>query len=336
MLADERRARLSKAHLYLVCDARPGGRELLDVLRAALAGGVDVVQLREKRLDDEALTAVAREAVALCARAGALLIVNDRPAVALAAGADGVHVGQEDMPVPEVRELVGEDLLIGLSTHAPAEIEGAGQADYIGVGPVYATPTKPGRPAVGLELVRYAAQHAPGPFFAIGGIDAENIGAVLDAGATRVAVVRAIAQAADPEAAAHELRRPLAEEKRPRPLMAAIAVAVLLAIGVLAGAATVHDLSRQGGSLPGAAFLAAVLLALAIGMYRRRYWAVLSFEALLAFQIIVTSLALAVASTLQAAAVCVVSIGLGGWLFWRLVGVMASLQAGARLREALR
>jgi thiamine-phosphate pyrophosphorylase len=209
MLAEERHARLSEAHLYLVCDTRPGGRELPEVLEAALAGGVEVVQLREKHLSDEALTAVAREAVALCAQQGALLIVNDRPAVALAAGADGVHVGQEDMPVEQVRALVGADLLVGLSTHAPAEIDAAGGADYIGVGPVHATPTKPGRPAVGLELVRYAAAHAPCPFFAIGGLDTGNVDAVLAAGATRVAVVRAIAQAPDPEVAARTLRATL-------------------------------------------------------------------------------------------------------------------------------
>jgi thiamine-phosphate pyrophosphorylase len=209
MLANERRARLSQARLYLVCDARPGGRDLLDVLSAALAGGVDVVQLREKQLDDDALTPLAREATALCARQDALLIVNDRPRVGLAAGADGVHVGQDDMGVAEVREIVGPDLLVGLSTHAPAEVDAASHADYLGVGPVHATPTKPGRPAVGLELVRYAAEHAPRPFFAIGGIDAGNISAVLAAGATRVAVVRAIADAPDPELAARGLRSAL-------------------------------------------------------------------------------------------------------------------------------
>jgi thiamine-phosphate pyrophosphorylase len=209
VLVNERRVRLSQARLYLVCGARPGGRELSEVLAAALAAEVDVVQLREKHMNDEALRTVARVAAALCARAGALLIVNDRPAVALAAGADGVHVGQEDMPVAEVRKLIGEELLIGLSTHAAAEIDAAREADYIGVGPVHATPTKPGRPAVGLELVRYAAAHSPKPFFAIGGIDRSNIGAVLDAGATRVAVVRAIAEARDPGAAARGLREAL-------------------------------------------------------------------------------------------------------------------------------
>lgn len=209
MLAQERHARLSKARLYLVCDTRPGGRTLPDVLKAALAGGVDVVQLRDKHLSDDALTEKAREAGTLCAAHGALLIVNDRPVVALAARADGVHVGQEDMPLSEVRELVGGELLVGLSTHAPIEIDAAGEADYIGVGPVHATPTKPGRPAVGLELVRYAAANAHCPFFAIGGLSAANVGAVLDAGATRVAVVRAIAGAADPEMAARALRETL-------------------------------------------------------------------------------------------------------------------------------
>jgi hypothetical protein len=129
------------------------------------------------------------------------------------------------------------------------------------------------------------------------------------------------------EAEARTAPEPLREGEWPRPLVAAIVVAVLLAVAVLVGAASVHDLSSHGGSLPGAVFLAAVLLALASGMYRRRYWAVLSFEGLLAFQIIVTSLALVVASTLQAAAVCVLSIGLGGWLFWKLVRVMGRIQA---------
>jgi hypothetical protein len=121
---------------------------------------------------------------------------------------------------------------------------------------------------------------------------------------------------------------PLGEDEWPRALIVAIAVCVLLAIAVIVGAASVHNLSRHGGSLPGGAFLALVLLALALGMYRHRYWAVLGFEALLAFQIIVTSLALVVASTLLAAVICVVSVGLGGWLFWKLIRVMGRIQAG--------
>jgi hypothetical protein len=123
---------------------------------------------------------------------------------------------------------------------------------------------------------------------------------------------------------------PLGPEEFPPALIVAIAVCALLAIGVIAGAATVHDLSRHGGSLPGAALIAVVLALLAQGMYRHRYWAVLSFEALLAFQIIVTSLALVVASTLLAAAICVLSVGLGGWLFWKLVRVMGRIQVGER------
>ncbi len=217
----KRRARLAAARLYMVCDSKPGGRELTGVLRAAIAGGVDIVQLRDKRISDEELTEVVRTAHTICEREGVLLIVNDRPRVALAAGADGVHVGQEDMPVAQVRELVGPDVLIGLSTHAPTEVDaatagfgaaaetkrGGANVDYIGVGPVYATPTKPRRPAVGLELVRYAAEHSRLPFFAIGGIDAGNVEAVVEAGARRVAVVRAIADAADPEQAARDSAR---------------------------------------------------------------------------------------------------------------------------------
>jgi thiamine-phosphate pyrophosphorylase len=210
----ERRARLAAARLYLVCDAKPGGRELIDVVRPAVAGGVDVVQLRDKRLPDDELAAVANAARALCERLGALLIVNDRPAVAREAGADGVHVGQDDLPVGDVRALLGDDMLIGLSTHAEAEIDaaaprdanGAPLVDYIGVGPVHETPTKPGRPAVGVELVRYAAAHATVPFFAIGGLHEQNLDEVLHAGARRVVVLRAIADADDPQAAARALR----------------------------------------------------------------------------------------------------------------------------------
>jgi len=130
--------------------------------------------------------------------------------------------------------------------------------------------------------------------------------------------------------------RPLGPDERPPALLVAVGVCALLAAGVLVGGLTIHDLSRHGGSLPGAIFLAAVLAALALGMYRHRYWAVLGFEALLAFQIIVTSLALVVASTLKAAAFCLLAIGLGGWLFWKLVRVMGRLQAGERANQKLR
>jgi thiamine-phosphate pyrophosphorylase len=199
---------LADARLYLVCGARPNGSELPDLLHAAVAGGVDIVQLREKLLADDELLAIAHAASALMRQLGALLIVNDRPWVAEQAGADGVHVGQDDMPVAQVREIVGPEMLIGLSTHSPEQIDAvdAGVVDYIGVGPIHETPTKPGRPAVGLELIRYAAAHARVPFFAIGGLDAGNLGQALDAGAMRVCVLRAIASAKDPQLAARELR----------------------------------------------------------------------------------------------------------------------------------
>jgi thiamine-phosphate pyrophosphorylase len=136
---------------------------------------------------------------------GVPLVVNDRPDVAVLAGADAVHVGQDDLPVEAAH---GFEIAVGLSTHAPEEI-GRAQADYIGVGPVFETPTKPGRPAVGLDLVRYAATHARSPWFAVGGIDAANLAEVIGAGARRVAVVRAIGDAEDPEQAARELRAAL-------------------------------------------------------------------------------------------------------------------------------
>jgi len=210
----DRRARLQTARLYLIASDRPGGRPLADVLGPALEGGVDLFQLRAKAAPDEAVLAAAAVARDLCATAGALFFVNDRPDLAAAVDADGVHVGQDDMPVARAREIVGAGRLVGLSTHTPADVDAA-DADLIGVGPVYATPTKAGRPAVGLELVRYAAAHARMPWFAIGGIDEGNVAAVLGAGATRVSVVRAIAEAADPRGAAHRLRETLETRREP-------------------------------------------------------------------------------------------------------------------------
>jgi thiamine-phosphate pyrophosphorylase len=207
-LGAERRTRLGAARLYMVLAAAPQRHEVPDLLRAAAAGGVDIAQLRDKGLADDELVAVAHATRALCERLGLLLIVNDRPLVASEVGADGVHVGQDDMPVAEVRELVGHGMLIGLSTHAREEIDAVDPAlvDYIGVGPVHETPTKPGRPAVGLELIRYAAAHAPVPFFAIGGLHAGNVAEAIDAGASRLCILRAISDAEDPEQAARMLR----------------------------------------------------------------------------------------------------------------------------------
>ncbi|MGD0197523.1 MAG: thiamine phosphate synthase [Solirubrobacteraceae bacterium] len=184
--------------LYLVGDVATLER----VLDAALAGGVDVVQARSPEPTPAQLAPLRDR----CRAAGALFIVNDDPVLAAAVDADGVHVGQSDMPVAQARAIVGPNRLVGLSTHSEAEIDAALDVDYIGVGPVFATPTKPESVPVGLELVRYAAAHARVPFFAIGGIDQSNAAAVVSAGARGIAVVRAIGEAADPRAAARALR----------------------------------------------------------------------------------------------------------------------------------
>lgn len=179
---------------------------------AALRGGVDMVQLRDKRADDGEVLRAAARFRSLCEEHGALFWLNDRPDLALAAGADGVHLGQDDAPVASVREQVGDSLLIGLSTHSPAQFDAAldSEADQLSVGPVWETPTKEGRPAAGLSYVRYAASHGGNrPWFAIGGIAPDNVAEVVAAGARRIVVVRAIRDAADPEAAAAELRRAL-------------------------------------------------------------------------------------------------------------------------------
>jgi len=198
----DRRKRLLAARLYLVCDSQPDA-----FLEAALRGGVDIVQLRMKDCTDARILSTAARFAAACSKRNALFILNDRPDLVAHAGADGVHVGQDDMPVEQARALVGSDRLVGLSTHSPAQVEKAAaqDVDYIGVGPVHATPTKPGRPPVGLELVRYAAERARMPFFAIGGIEPANVASVIDAGARRIAVVRALTQADDPERVAREL-----------------------------------------------------------------------------------------------------------------------------------
>jgi thiamine-phosphate pyrophosphorylase len=209
---DSRRERLRRARLYFVTDVQPGLEELL---AAALSGGVDMVQLRDKKADDSALVEAASVFRRLCNEHGALFWLNDRPDLVEACGADGVHVGQDDMPVAAARAAVGPGVLLGLSTHAPAQLDAAlaeGVADQLSVGPVWETPTKEGRPAAGIEYVRHAAEVAGSyPWFAIGGIDLDNVRQVIEAGASRVVVVRAIRDAADPRAAASALRAALEE-----------------------------------------------------------------------------------------------------------------------------
>lgn len=187
------------SRLYLITADRP---DLLEFIEAAISGGVDIVQIRERTLPDGPLLQTLHAVRELTRRRGVPLVVNDRPDLAALCGADYVHVGQDDLPVAAAREFgVG----VGQSTHAEHELDRT-DADYAGVGPVYSTPTKANRAPVGLEYVRYAAANASVPWFAIGGIDETNVADVVAAGATRVAVVRAIGDADDPERAAARLR----------------------------------------------------------------------------------------------------------------------------------
>jgi thiamine-phosphate pyrophosphorylase len=215
-LGDWRRRRLAASRLYVVTGARAARGDLAEVLEAILDAGTDLVQLREKEAEAGDLLRWAEVFRAAAERHQAMFFVNDRPDVAIAAGADGVHVGQNDLPPAFVRGLVGEDVLIGLSSHDAAQLAGAApEADYLCAGPVHETPTKPGRPATGLDLVRLAAERERSgaelrPWFAIGGIDRRTLPDVVDAGASRIVVVRAVAEADDPGAAVEALRAGLA------------------------------------------------------------------------------------------------------------------------------
>ena len=207
-----RRARLADARLYLCTPSRP---DLPDFLDAVLGGGVDVVQLREKGLEARAEIALCEVVAEAAARHGALWSVNDRADVASVVRPDVLHLGQDDLPVAAARRILGADVLIGRSCHDEQQVRDASLqngVDYFCVGPTWPTPTKPGRPAPGLPLTRFAAALDTGrPWFAIGGIDADNLDEVLAAGARRVVVVRALTEAADPAAAAAALKARLVE-----------------------------------------------------------------------------------------------------------------------------
>jgi thiamine-phosphate pyrophosphorylase len=222
--AADLRARLADARLYLCTDARERQGDLPEFLDAALAGGVDIVQLRQKDLEARQEIAYLEVFADACRRHGRLLAVNDRADVAHVVRPDILHLGQDDLPVPAARAILGEDVLIGRSTHREAEVDAAAVepgVDYFCVGPVWPTPTKPGRPAPGPELLEYAARRgararpASGPaaggrpWFAIGGIDEDRLDSVLARGARRVVVVRAITEADDPGSAAAGLARRL-------------------------------------------------------------------------------------------------------------------------------
>ncbi|HUR22930.1 MAG TPA: thiamine phosphate synthase [Acidimicrobiales bacterium] len=204
-------ARLEGRRLYLCTPDRP---DLAAFLCACIAGGVDVVQLREKTLDARGLLERARLAAAVCRDHGVPFILNDRPDLALEAGADGVHVGQDDAPAVLARRILGPEAVIGLSTHAETELDASTRepVDYVSAGPVSATPTKPGRPGTGLGYVTYATAHAGHPVFVTGGVTPETVPAMAAAGAVRFVVVRWLTESTDPEAAAGALRQAVEEQ----------------------------------------------------------------------------------------------------------------------------
>lgn len=199
---------LAGRQLYLCTPDRP---DLAGFLAACIRGGVDVVQLRDKHLADRPLLARARVALSVCRDLGVPFILNDRADLAAEVGADGVHVGQDDAPPALARRLLGPDAIVGLSTHAPAELDAsaAEPVDYVSAGPVVETPTKPGRAGTGTGYVAYAVAHAGRPVFVTGGVTPQSVGALAAAGATRFVVVRWLTEATDPEAAARALRAAL-------------------------------------------------------------------------------------------------------------------------------
>ena len=198
-------ADLRDRRLYLCTSDRP---DLAQFLEACIAGGVDIVQLRDKLLDARPLLKRAQLAALVCRDHGVPFILNDRPDLALESGADGVHVGQDDAPPALARRILGSHAIVGLSTHAPAELDGAAHepVDYVSAGPVESTPTKPGRAGTGLDYLTYAAATARRPFYVTGGVTPATVGAMVAAGATRFVVVRWLTQARDPRLAAAQLR----------------------------------------------------------------------------------------------------------------------------------
>jgi thiamine-phosphate pyrophosphorylase len=359
---DERRARLQRAQLYLVCDRRSE-----DFLQGALRGGVDMIQLRDKHASDEEVLQAAPAFRRACDEHDALFLVNDRPELAVAAGADGVHVGQDDVPLTDARGLVGPDRLVGLSTHSPAQVEAGAEADYLAVGPVHATPTKPGRPAVGLGPVRHAAKHADGPWFAIGGIGRRGSSwcarsrtpttrrppRARCAGPCRRAAALGRRSRKRRTATGERERRPdavrtgyarsrertertraelepLAPGERPTAVTVAAVVALVLALANLALWAAGVEVRGEDPTFFSILVFEALMLTAAWGLWKARYWAVLGFQALLAIAIIFSALSLTVASNLRGVVVCLGILLPAGFLFWKLVRAMARLQMPER------
>jgi thiamine-phosphate pyrophosphorylase len=349
-----RRIRLLESHLYLVIGPTEG-RDLFATVDAAIAGGVDIVQLRAKDAPDEWLIEAGAYLARRCHEHAVLFIINDRPDLVEAIGADGVHVGQDDLSVAEARRLAGPSALVGVSTHAPEELAKAAAdgADYAGVGPVHETPTKPGRPATGYRYVWHASQHAELPWFAIGGIDEQTIERTLASGAERVVVVRAIQDADNPQAATRRLKvaieqkpqRETSEERnaaqraniRPfapgeRPAAAAIAAMLLAAIGLTnllllaIGYQPRYSLRNDQAQLAQGLFGAAIVV-IATQVWRLKAWALLVTQGLLAISSIFAFAALILANTLMNAVPPLIFLAIGAPLFWKLIRVLARAQA---------
>ncbi len=348
--------RLADAHLYLLCEDIEEER-----LEAALRGGVDMVELLDRgELDDSELLAIASRLRPICDRHGALLMLNNRSELVEPAGADGLHVDTDDVDVERAREVIGPERILGISAHTTAEIDAAQSLpiDYLSVGPVHATPTRPGRPAAGHALVTYASRNSRHPFFAVGGVEPQNAGAIAAAGGSRIAVVRAITQASDPERSAMVLRSeilapidfieryrarteaqnaaarakldPLAAGERPAPLLVSVGLATLAAVVNLVAYAAGAKL--HGSRLSTTELIPFVLVmgVLAVGMWQRAAAAVLLFMALLSIIVILFSLFLIEASNALGVLVPLLFIGGGGFLFWKLVRVLGRIQAPQR------
>ena len=212
LFSNSPKTKLNAAPLYLVTSP---SESLFSIVEGALQGGLPLVQYRNKEADDETQLAQGRKLCELCHQYGALFLMNDRADLALAVNADGVHLGQQDIPIAIARQILGPNKIIGRSTTNPHELENAVRegADYVGVGPVYKTPTKPGKAPAGLDYVRYAAKHCPLPWFAIGGINADNLKNVIEAQGKGVAVVRAIMSATNPKTVTEALLREFSQQQ---------------------------------------------------------------------------------------------------------------------------
>lgn len=351
------RERLAEARVYLICD----GSLADERIEAALRGGVDVVQIRlPDSRDDAAILAAALRLRPLCERHSVPLLLDDRPDLVIAAQADGVHLESAALDPITVREQLGPEALIGVSAGSPELVDATAglPVDYISVGPVFSSTTKPGSPAIGHGLVTYASRTTLLPVFAVGGIEPHNAGSVAAAGGSRIAVAATIATSPDPErsaavlkseitapadfieryrarteaqnAAARAKLTPLAPGERPSPLRVSVALATFAAllnlIAYVAGD-TINGSRPNAGAI---ILFSAVMFVLAAGMWQLSGVAVLLFMAILAVIVVLFSLFLVEASNPLGIIVPLFFIVGGGLLFWKLVRVLGRIQAPPR------